>query len=592
MVVNNYEGLIIDINMSWDIYNDLTLYTTSEKFYIEPKASDELLIIDRPSEFVTLERNVGQIPPVNSRKDFCGLLGSINLLAGRYLVIATQRELVGYIGGHAIWRLAKAELLPYCRSMLHLSAEKQSDNNLYLGMVEQVLSTPFFYFSYSYDITHSIQRLHDIGPDFWQQSLWERADQRFVWNGYILQPFKNLHLKKFCLPLLHGFISINQCVINGHNFTWAIISRRSVSRAGTRLFRRGVDRDGNVANFVETEQIVEFQGDRASFVQVRGSIPLFWHQNPDLRYKPPPTLLEVDPQEQQNACLRHLEHVAELYGKQVIVDLIDQKGAEGILEKAFRNVLNTLSYPSVRYEPFDFHSECRKMRWDRLSILIDRLALDQDEMGFFLLLRDGTLSSLQEGVFRTNCIDCLDRTNVVQSMLAHRNLETVLKKLHILQPNQSLELQHSFELLFKNVWADNADIISKQYSGTGALKTDFTRTGKRTKAGLIRDGVNSATRYYKNNLTDGFRQDSIDLFLGNGKIISPFTVEKGWKYVTFPSVLLIAVAMFVASAIFPSEYSTESLLYLLFWGSMVSATAHTIFRYGMEFVDKPRLTQI
>ena len=56
------------------------------------------------------------------------------------------------------------------------------------------------------------------------------------------------------------------------------------------------------------------------------------------------------------------------------------------------------------------------------------------------------------------------------------------------------------------VWADNADVISIQYSGTGALKTDFTRTGKRTKWGAIRDGINSLTRYYKNNFADGFRQ--------------------------------------------------------------------------------------
>ncbi|KAJ8942653.1 hypothetical protein NQ318_013366 [Aromia moschata] len=518
---------------SSDIYNDLTLYITPEKFYIEPKAGDELLIIDRPSEHIEVQRNAGQIPAASSRKDFCGLLGSINLLAGCYLVIATQREL--------------------------------SDNNLYLNMVEQVLSTPFHFFSYSYDITHSIQRLHDISGEFWQQSLLERADQRFVWNGHLLQPFRRLNLKRFCLPLMHGFVSINQCVINGQSFVWAIISRRSVFRAGTRLFRRGVDKDGNVANFVETEQIVEFQGDRSSFVQVRGSIPLYWQQNPDLRYKPPPTLLEVDPQEQQAACLRHLEQLAKLYGKQ---------GAEGRMEKAFKDALNALSYPFARYEPFDFHAECRKMRWDRLSILIDRVALDQEEMGFFLLLRDGTLSSLQEGVFRTNCIDCLDRTNVVQSMLAHRNLET---------QNQSLEQQLSFESLFKNVWADNADVLSIEYSGTGALKTDFTRTGKRTKLGLIRDGINSLTRYYKNNLTDGFRQDAIDLFLGFGKVVSPLTIEKGWRYITFPSVLLVAVAMFVASAILPSEYSTESLLYMLFWGSMVSATAHSIFpvRYGV-----------
>lgn len=36
---------------------------------------------------------------------------------------------------------------------------------------------------------------------------------------------------------------------------------------------------------------------------------------------------------------------------------------------------------SLRYEPFDFHHECRKMRWDRLSILMDRIAEEQQEMG-------------------------------------------------------------------------------------------------------------------------------------------------------------------------------------------------------------------
>ena len=64
------------------------------------------------------------------------------------------------------------------------------------------------------------------------------------------------------------------------------------------------------------------------------------------------------------------------------------------------------------------------------------------------------------------------------------------------------------------VWADNADFISLQYAGTGALKTDFTRTGKRSMWGLMADGWNSMIRYYKNNFTDGFRQDAIDLFLG------------------------------------------------------------------------------
>lgn len=43
----------------------------------------------------------------------------------------------------------------------------------------------------------------------------------------------------------------------------------------------------------------------------------------------------------------------------------------------------------------------------------------------------------------------------------------------------------------------------RQYAGTGALKSGFTRTGKRTLAGLMDDGVKSITRYYLNNFKVG-----------------------------------------------------------------------------------------
>lgn len=86
-----------------------------------------------------------------------------------------------------------------------------------------------------------------------------------------------------------------------------------------------------------------------------------------------------------------------------------------------------------------------------------------------------------------------------------------LQRLAILRASQTLDQQLEFERLFKGVWADNADIISVQYSGTGALKTDFTRTGKRTYLGAMNDLSNSVIRYYKNNFLDGFRQVNIPI---------------------------------------------------------------------------------
>lgn len=57
----------------------------------------------------------------------------------------------------------------------------------------------------------------------------------------------------------------------------------------------------------------------------------------------------------------------------------------------------------------------------------------------------------------------------------------------------------------------------------------------------------------------------------------------------FPAVLLFAVSMFCATALFSHEYNTESLLFMMFWGAMVFGTGTMIFRNGVDFVDQPKL---
>ena len=70
------------------------------------------------------------------------------------------------------------------------------------------------------------------------------------------------------------------------------------------------------------------------------------------------------------------------------------------------------------------------------------------------------------------------------------------------------------ERQFRLAWADHGDDISRQYAGTGALKSGFTRTGRRSLGGLLDDGAKSAMRYLRNNFADGRRQDALDLLTG------------------------------------------------------------------------------
>ncbi|XP_063951272.1 phosphatidylinositol-3-phosphatase SAC1-B-like [Lytechinus pictus] len=584
------------------VHETLLIHTQDDKFFIEARdpGTKEVLVIDRLSQEIILEENGINIPPGASSKPICGIMGIIKLLRGSYLVIITKKEKVGEINGQAIWKISGTESIPYKKTDLHLTEEQKQDNKVYESMVQYALENNTYYFSTTFDLTHSLQRLYNTSPEFLQMPLFERADQRFVWNGHMLREFTaQPELGKFILPVMVGFISIRIGIINTKRFDYILISRRSCLRAGTRFYMRGLDEQGQAANFVETEQIVQFNGSRASFVQTRGSIPLFWSQRPNLKYKPVPQISES--QSHLDAFKRHFDDQVVNYGNQVLINLIDHKGVEDRLEKMFAKTVYDSGNQMMRYESFDFHYECRKMRWDRLSILMDKLAKDQQQFGYFWMDANNELLKHQVGVFRTNCMDCLDRTNVVQSMLARRALQDQMQQMGILKQGESLDNHYNsaFESTFKNTWADNADACSKQYAGTGALKTDFTRTGKRTKLGLMKDGLNSMIRYYMNNFVDGFRQDSTDLLLGNYVVEenegvsrpSPIRKSKDAKFMLLPAIAMVAFSMLLISMLIPSAELHLQIAYILFWLAATIICVGLMGVFGMEFVDQPKLSQ-
>lgn len=75
----------------------------------------------------------------------------------------------------------------------------------------------------------------------------------------------------------------------------------------------------------------------------------------------------------------------------------------------------------------------------------------------------------------------------------------------------------------------------------------------------------------------------------DGELTRPIIELDSNKTFQFPSVLLFAVSMFCATALFSHEYNTESLLFLMFWGAMVFGTGSMILRNGRDFVDMPKL---
>lgn len=103
--------------------------------------------------------------------------------------MAKSRSLVGSIASkHLIWRLDQSAVHPFARSMLHLTEQQQQDEKVYLQMLTEVLNLDSFYYSTTYDLTHSMQRLTDTSPDFRQQGLFERVSCFLLSKPHLISP--------------------------------------------------------------------------------------------------------------------------------------------------------------------------------------------------------------------------------------------------------------------------------------------------------------------------------------------------------------------------------------------------------------------
>jgi len=328
-----------------------------------------------------------------------------------------------------------------------------------------------------------------------------------------------------------------------------IISRLSCRRAGTRFNSRGIDDDGNVANFVESETIywspssngsalIEHNEKPAgicfSYAQIRGSVPVFWEQAPGLIPGQQKITITRSAEGTQPAFNKHFEELEQNYGAVHVVNLLSElKPGEAELTNLYRygvrhsslnnpDMRDSKDHQLLRETEFDFHAETKGPNGYEAASMIRRL-IETSADGFAYYLSEEVEDSAeemngksqrrtvvvlqQEGAFRTNCLDCLDRTNLIQTIISQMAIESFLA-------HRGERAASDFWMKHSTLWADNGDALSRIYAGTGALKSSFTRHGKMSLAGAIADARKSATRLYINNFADKGRQNTIDVLLG------------------------------------------------------------------------------
>ncbi|KAI1500120.1 SacI homology domain-containing protein [Biscogniauxia marginata] len=418
--------------------------------------------------------------------------------------------------------------------------------------LQKLLGNGSFYYSTDFDLTN---RLQDRPVDSDTFDI-DNFDDSFLWNSFMISPLvqfrsrlqaherEALDASRILTSAIRGFcltMTIPQSAAPLRDSTsglpsfLTVISRLSCKRAGTRFNSRGIDDEGNVANFVETETIYwSPSGVLFSYAQVRGSVPVFWEQTAGLIPGQQKITITRSADGTQPAFNKHFEDLEQSYGAVHIVNLLSAaKPGEAELTQLYHYGVQhcslvrpgekqTSDHVLLRETDYDFHAETKAMGYEAARDIRRYIEHSADGFAYFLAEQTNDMIDLaneakdnqrmvvvlqQEGVFRTNCLDCLDRTNLIQTLISQMAVEAFLS-------HRGEYAASDFWVRHSTLWADNGDALSRIYAGTGALKSSFTRHGKMSLAGAFADARKSATRLYINNFTDKARQNTIDILLG------------------------------------------------------------------------------
>lgn len=543
-----------------------------------------------------------------------GLAGAYRTSSGFHLLVVTGCESVGAVKNARVFRVTKIETVcvgakkalgldasDLCRSNTssELRPERKSHKLMKTFLASGNVKRLFFSGDANeFDVTRSFSRMnqstameeHESEPI--SDTNWRRCDGNFLWNRGVGSVFlegldKDGQTKadSLLVPLAFGSWGTEQFDVASlgdksdetkktiATARCSLVARVSTKRVGIRHHCRGADLGGNVANFVETEQIVEVgvgglevEGDTfardtnktdtententetetqkrsyvSSFVILRGSVPTRWAQPLlDLRWKFP--LLNMDKSDSKATTKHHLAGLRETYGQVAVLDLLKQgkTNKESALAACWRDAIAD-SGSETSYFPFDLGRQ--------IGFSGDKKALEQmlkvmnkslTGHGFWFHAKDGATMSdekvtdqeshkkeksasaqkkqakkhgAQTGVIRVNCKDCLDRTNAAQSALGGKALSSQLRELGF-EPWRLKPMREKHARL----WVAHGDAIAKAYARTNALRRDVTLFGKRTFVGVCSDLKTALTRWAQSKFSDGTAQDGVRFFLSGGK---------------------------------------------------------------------------
>ena len=453
------------------------------------------------------------------------LLGFLTLKGGVYLGVVTRANLAGSLGEHPMYAICEVEWI-----FVSFSSSSASKLDLrHLNLISNLFRSADYFFSPSLNL--------------------DGGNARFCWNLHHLERLRARSVSgAWIVPVIHGSVRSLTFATQGRKFELALICRRSRFFAGTRYRKRGLNWAGDCANEVELEQILVSHGppDKIfSFKQVRASVPLRWSQDSHGLIPKPEIFLKHDDLELAATEASFTDLLQRYGGPIAAVSLMLKKegSGEALLGTEYLNAVEYLGIErgmDLRLIQFDLKGAAAAMDQAELvggSSLIpsdmyseaSRLAKELVSLIQWTAQVGSEFVRTQTGVIRTNCIDCLDRTNIFQYVVGLECLTQQLVELGVLdaanplKPSWSVHgsVDCSLLLLIEEMFEAIGDQLSVQYAGTVTHKKYATSKSSASldggTSGLLSSGREifiSLSRHYSSAFTDADKQNATNLFLG------------------------------------------------------------------------------
>ncbi|KAG7025920.1 Phosphoinositide phosphatase SAC2 [Cucurbita argyrosperma subsp. argyrosperma] len=432
-----------------------------------------------------------------------GIVGIIKFLGPHYMLLITKRRKIGTICGHPIYAISKSEMIPIPNSTARSNLAISKDENrslVHFSCKWHVLYDTMFVWNEF--LTRGIRNIL-------KNTIWTVA----LVYGFFKQVDLSLSGRDFKLTLIAR---------RSRHYAGTRFLKRGVNEKGR------VANDVETEQIVFEEYASAGRPTQiSSVVQNRGSIPLFWSQETS-RLNIRPDIILSNKDQNYEATRLHFENLVLRYGNPIIIlNLIktrEKKPRESILRAEFSNAIKYINKSlsaenRLRFLHWDLNKHA-KSKASNVLMLLGRVATYALNLtGIFYCQIDSNLGSeelvswtnlqknqgidssgenlsteeengensekdvsraygsgilenhpvamFQNGVLRTNCIDCLDRTNVAQYAYG---LVALGRQLHTLgltdSPNIDLDNPLAEDLM--RAYENMGDTLALQYGGSAA----------------------------------------------------------------------------------------------------------------------------